>query len=502
MKIGNTYTLRCGCYEHYKEAKPLLKKLIKKYPKSVIVTTYKYRFQKQKPKKSVIKKINVIPMVKKTFPKISLNTLDKISINKVKPYVKVPKFPIITPPSYIKEKNTTSEINESKFCDNKVVRFYIEPGIKYNLGQQPYYASRLHYYSIFATLGMQYFCNFADNWFFMTEPKLSFRHSNTNSVTKNSINFDFRELYIKSIGLNENRLNFLIGRKVLKDKRSWYYDSSVDTIGVYNLRDLLTYNIFIGGRLNNSKYFSQEDNLYGLKHTKFIIANLRYEYFIKNYLHGFFVKEITKNTRNLSWFGLRSIGKKIYKDKNINYWFDYSLIKGNYEALKIDNIHSNAFDFGASFSKNNSHSLYGFSYARGGKNFYSPYLTNYKSSFLTKNVSFKYYGELLSPDLNNLRIFSLYWMYDFFDSHKAVIAFHNYKQNTPSKYFRVNNQMTLNTDGINSNIGNEIDFIYNWNLPNLQRYKFIISYFKGGSAFSSAKKKEAIYVYFIYRYYF
>ena len=40
-------------------------------------------------------------------------------------------------------------------------------------------------------------------------------------------------------------------------------------------------------------------------------------------------------------------------------------------------------------------------------------------------------------------------------------------------------------------------------MENLRKYKFIISYFKGGNAFNGiAKKKEAIYVYFIYRYYF
>ena len=494
MKIGGIYTIRCGCFKHYKQAKPLLKRLIKKYPKAVIAVSYKYRFENKtnKPKSINFEKHN----------SQNIKMLANISIEKIKKNIKikVPKFPLVTP---LKEKNVTKEKNETKYCNNSITRFYIEPGLKYALGQKPFNSSRLHSNSLFLTLGMQYFCNFANHWFFVAEPKISLKHSNNNSKKHNDLNFDFRELYVKSVGLNENQLNFLIGRKVLKDKRSWYYDSSVDTLGIYNLRDLWLYNIFVGGRLNNAKYFSQEDNLYGLRHTKFIIANLQYEYFIKNYLKGFFVKEITKNTRNLSWFGLRNIGKRVYKNKNINYWIDYALIKGNYETLNKNNISSNALDIGISFNKNNTHSTYAFSYALGGKNYYSTYLSNYRSSFLTKNVSFRYYGELLNPDLNNIKILSLYWIYDFFNNHKAVIAFHNYKQIKASSYFRMNNEEILNTNGINNNIGNEIDFIYNWNLPNLKRYKFIISYFKGGGAFDNiAQKKEAIYVYFIYRYYF
>ena len=502
MKIGSVYTLRCGCYEHYKQAKPFLKNVIKKYPKAAIVTTYKYRFQNTKSKVSIV----TLNKKENQSAPITLQTVENLSINKIKKNIKVPKFPVITP--FVRKETksvqkNTKETNNTKFCNNSIKRFYIEPGLKYALGQKPFYSPRLHSDSLFLTLGMQYFCNFADNWFFIAEPKLSFKYSNNNSNINTNMNFDFRQLYIKSIGLNENQLNFLIGRKVLKDKRSWYYDSSLDTIGIYNLRDLWLYRIFAGGRLNNSKYFSQEDNSYGLKHTKFIIANLQYEYFIKNYLKGFFVKEITNNTRNLSWVGLRSIGKRVYKNRNINYWLDYSLIKGNYQALNMHSINSNAFDVGFSFNKNNNHSTYGASYARGGKKFFSPYLTNYRSSFLTRNVSFRYYGELLNPDLNNIKILSLYWSYDFFDNHKALIAFHNYKQTKASTNLRMNNQMILNTNGISNNIGNEIDFIYNWSLPNLKHYKFIISYFKGGGAFDGvAKKKEAIYVYFIYRYYF
>lgn len=45
MQIGSNVALRCGCYEKLKDAKEAHRGFVKKYPKSVIVTTYASRFK-------------------------------------------------------------------------------------------------------------------------------------------------------------------------------------------------------------------------------------------------------------------------------------------------------------------------------------------------------------------------------------------------------------------------------------------------------------------------
>jgi hypothetical protein len=44
MNIGNNLTVRCGCFEKYKEIKPSLPKYKNSFKNAMIVTTYKYRF--------------------------------------------------------------------------------------------------------------------------------------------------------------------------------------------------------------------------------------------------------------------------------------------------------------------------------------------------------------------------------------------------------------------------------------------------------------------------
>ena len=55
MHIANALTVRCGCYEEYKEAKQKLPKYKKQYKHAYIATSYKYRFNTAAPSKKSIK---------------------------------------------------------------------------------------------------------------------------------------------------------------------------------------------------------------------------------------------------------------------------------------------------------------------------------------------------------------------------------------------------------------------------------------------------------------
>jgi len=55
VKIKSVYTVRCGCYNRYGEAKHEQKELSKNYNDSLIIKTYKYRFKKPIPKRSEVK---------------------------------------------------------------------------------------------------------------------------------------------------------------------------------------------------------------------------------------------------------------------------------------------------------------------------------------------------------------------------------------------------------------------------------------------------------------
>ena len=50
MDIGKTLTVRCGCYDKFKEAKKKLPKLKRRYRHAYIMSTYRYRFNDAKEK--------------------------------------------------------------------------------------------------------------------------------------------------------------------------------------------------------------------------------------------------------------------------------------------------------------------------------------------------------------------------------------------------------------------------------------------------------------------
>ena len=510
MKIRNVYTIRCGCYETYNEVKQHYKSFLSIYPNSIIARTYKFRFGKEYLEKYTNYKTkseqSIKPAIKhnaaqKTPQKPTLDELASVSFDKISKNVKVevPSFPVEEGDKNQNRKNR--EINESN-QNISVSRFYIEPSALYELGQKAKNSSRLYRLRLSLLLGWQYMKEMSEHWFFKMEPRIGVKYLNINHDKGTDLSIDLRELYIMSHDLNDNYLNFLIGRKVLNDGRSWYYNSSVDTIGLFNSDDLLLYDIYFGGRLNNEKTFSENDNTYGLKDTKFLIAHIKYEYFIKHFIEGFYLLEHTKDLRTLRWYGIRADGNKKFSNSSLKYWADFALLRGNFNQK----ITADGLDLGAMYNKDTSPYIFGASFARGSgskdgrHNFYMPYLTNAKHK-LNKIPSFRYYGEFLNPDLSNLQIISLYGNYDFKNGNTLSLSFHNYNQIKASKVLRAAD-MVLTPNGKSKDIGNEFDLIWYFNRPNLKHYKVVFSYFRGGSAFDDADIKEAFYVYFIYRYYF
>ncbi len=80
ISFSNINSIRCGCFDKYVDARVVLKKLAKKYPKPLIVTTYKYRFQK--------KTLKIAKKPVKTTPKVQIVQKKILHVNKEKVVIK------------------------------------------------------------------------------------------------------------------------------------------------------------------------------------------------------------------------------------------------------------------------------------------------------------------------------------------------------------------------------------------------------------------------------
>jgi len=81
ISFSNINSVRCGCFEKYADAREALKKLAKKYPKPLIVTTYKYRFLK-KAVKIAKKPVTITPKMETVQKKTLHVNKEKVVVKK------------------------------------------------------------------------------------------------------------------------------------------------------------------------------------------------------------------------------------------------------------------------------------------------------------------------------------------------------------------------------------------------------------------------------------
>ena len=422
--------------------------------------------------------------------------VDKTTIEKslklnIKPIIAFPKE---TNP--YKENNETNNTRSTSF-----IRFYLNGNFTYILGQQPINSNRLRGDYENAKIGLQY-GYFTDNWKFYTDDRVILYRKHKNNATSSSIDLDIKELYLQSYGLFDNRLNYLIGRKQLLDKRSWWIDKPMDVVGIFNLHDLYRYEIYAGGRLNNSTLFSDDTSLEtNLKHTKFIMAHFDDEWHYLNHLSLFGLKEKTdllSNKKDMHWLGVRLFGDRyINRQDRIRYWIDTGINNGEYNNQSKKGF---AYDIGAIYKKDANYS-FGLSYAYGSEEYKQPIFADNKSNFLQNDIKFRYYGEFLDPELTNISILSIYATYKPSIEKTYILSLHNYRQNSFSNVLHTTSYI-IPTNNIQKNIGQEVDLLYQYQLSLRYKYKITFSYFKGGSAFNQvAEKKDGLYAKFNFTYY-
>lgn len=533
IKRDDRFIASYGCYSNIKDAKSTLNEIRKTIPEAIIILLPKSYFEDKmkvrslslnkrdistysnitqlKEEKPDIKKFYktdnksiTIKEEKKCSPKIEkfiipckkeINTLqikwENVNLNTIENYVdtKLYKEIYMEPiqPYYSTSLSTKKTYNLLKEKFN----FYIATTLNIKNGQKDSTGKLLKTRSLNIMPGFTYLYNFNPWWYFYTDDRLILRIKESST----DLHIDVRELYIKSRNLFYNYANFLIGRKYLKDRRGWYYRTYLDTIGLFNKNDLLLYEIYLGERLTkNTSSYDPNEVATNLKNAKFFFGHLSYEFFKENTVEGFFIHENNKNARKkLNWLGLRVQGSIPQNYSNIlSYWGDIARVNGDFKGSSIKGL---GFDVGAKyyFEKYLTAIAGSLAYGSGGNNlFVQPSFTNNRSNYLSKDVSFYYYGEFLQPELSNITISSLYLLhyFDIFKEKSLILAFHNYLQNKASKIQYIATNKTINPNGKKKNIGNEIDLILHYDLFRNSYWRFSIGYFIGGNAFDSQTNKK------------
>jgi hypothetical protein len=494
-------------FKSYKEAKEFLKK-VKKYYKYPLIVPYRPNLgvvifpKKTKNKKTahLFKKVTSLPK-KATSIKTSTSGLVfcktecgcvksryKWEVNKTK----ILKDINVSVKHYLGNENNITVLSESNNTEINITCrpsmsdyiFYVDLyGNVYN-GQKDLYGDSEN-----VKLGFIYEKYFSNFWKFYTDDRIILSRKNNSGDVSNDLYLDINELYLRSFCFNNDLTDILIGRKKTKDFRSWWYDMPLDEIKLFSENYLLTYELIFATRLND-KTFIADSLKSNIKYSRFLIFHTNYEYFYKNNVDFYYMYESLhpKTIKRKAYFlGLRAYGDY----KNLFYWADFGYSKN------IDTDKSGiGLDIGI---KAPVRSFYvAGSFAFGSSNFIQPYISSNYSDFLQKSFSFKYYGNVLYPNLENLYISSFYVLKPLDENKTLIASFHNYRQDVLRKV-TFNQNYFYPTNGKSKSIGNEIDVVYQFLKTRFKKLKIGGGYFFGGNAFSGRKNAYRFFV--SYRYY-
>jgi len=383
-------------------------------------------------------------------------------------------------------------------CRQQRLRFFTDLYASYLLPQA--LGDRDAKDSITAKLGLIYECYFGDLWKFYTDDRLVYHNTDGDS----DLFLEIYELYLQNFYSDDT--SFLFGRKKIKDKRSWWYDNPLDLVGFRTRWDLFGLEGYLGTRIGDEVINDDADARARLDGTRFALLHGVYEYRYNRFLEGFALYERsypdtpTRYKRRAAWIGGRY--RAIYESPASidEAWLDLGFVRGK-EELGENWFSGVGLDLGVRHAPLDR--PYGFiaqfAYGQGGDDHYTqPWIAYRRSNFYDRNLSIRYYGELLDPDLRNIYIAALRGFY-----HKGrstyMLSGYKYWQEVPRvEYFRANSFYP--TSGEDADIGAEIDFHYQYRIDRYY-FKLVLAYFMGGGAYDYLDEPDAFKIYFGLRYY-
>ncbi len=322
---------------------------------------------------------------------------------------------------------------------------------------------------------------------------------------------------------SQSTLGLRIGRQNFAEEREWWWDEDLDAVRLYYASPQLNLELGLaeelGGKATNQPLPENK------KDIQRVLAHLTWEYSKGHKLELFSLyhddrsstpevgdqlaadKEDTSDAR-LIWYGIRAHGKdKIKGLGKIRYWVDLGAVKGKEDLLDFDdisarrvevtdaarkNVKGSAFDIGVTLkSKLPGRPSFTLSFAQGSgdsnpddgtdRTFRQTGLNDNNSKFSGVD-SFRYYGELLRPQLSNIRISTASLGYPLFRDSSIEILYHRYHQIDASD--RLSSRLRIKPDGLQTHLGDEIDVVLGLEEWKKLELELVGSVFRAGDAFA------------------
>ena len=315
------------------------------------------------------------------------------------------------------------------------------------------------------------------------------RQNNEDSKTSLTV----KRAYVMFDKILEN-FSFKVGRQRFKDKREWFYDEELDGARLYYRNQRFKFdvsasreNYFDDDLLNSSDNDDKINNYFASGQFKVSNEN-------RVTLYALVRDDRSEDGGQPVFLGTQIRGK--YASKS-SFWLSGAYVIGEDEITsgenKHDDIRAYGFDLGTTFvfdTKLSPSLTLAFAYGSGDSDEDDDTNKNFRQTDLQDNnarfngvTSFKYYGELMDPELSNMSIW--YGGVGIRPTKKSSIdlVYHDYRQVEASDEIR-DSDLDTDPNGMDKDLGREVDLVIGYQEIKNLNTELIVAYFWPGNAFS------------------
>ena len=273
-------------------------------------------------------------------------------------------------------------------------------------------------------------------------------------------------------------LNLQVGRQRFNDDRQWLYDANLDAVRIFFNRDPFSLEMSVSANLVESEFSNNliEPNDEEDVMINYILYNA-YRYGRKDEVAFYgIVRQDPSEDRDLAFVGVYWKSRSI---KDQKFWIHAASSLGFEES---NSLMGSGVDLGwiSRFDLWLEPSLT-MGFALGSKNFRQTGLEDNNGRF-NGVVKFRYYGEVLDPELSNIMIPTLGLGIIPFDETSLDIVYHYYAQVEKTDELRdadVDEDLT----GEDRDLGHEVDLIFGTEIIKNLQIEFDTGVFIPGKAF-------------------
>ncbi len=336
-----------------------------------------------------------------------------------------------------------------------------------------------------------------------------------------------------------------IGSHYFSEDREWFWDELLDGISLQYETDDFFVDLGIAQALaresTDDDGIDPED-----KDVRRLIATVQWDWARRQYLDFFFLSQ-QDNSRthqpgelideddedevdgDVWWFGTRMTGRlKFDRVGRFYYWWDTAIVRGDEVVIDFDDaddrpgirevdeifehpVEGWATDFGVTWESRlpwRPSVTLGYAYGSGEPTDNRREDTSFRQTGLEGNNDrfrgvnrFRFYGELLDPELSNLRISTISIGFPLFEESSVELLYHRYNQVHATPFLR-NAKIDQSPEGEHRDVGQEIDLVLGIEEWKHVELEIIAAMFRAGKAYDEfAGERAASFVFkFNYNY--